>query len=86
MPGSESFPDNFHRCKKNGTILLFPLHKTEIMQSNQSTATANNLTEETWTMRDMIQKFGLTQAEILEAVKEVGTNKARLEAYLSERQ
>lgn len=56
------------------------------MQANQQTATANNLTEETWTMRDMIQKFGLTQTEILEAVKEVGTNKARLEAYLSARQ
>lgn len=59
------------------------------MKSNDATPppayTAATTTDDTWNMRDMIVKFGVTQAEVLEAVKEVGKNKARVEEYLAAR-
>jgi hypothetical protein len=56
------------------------------MKSNQPAAANTPLTDDTWNMRDMISKFGLTQTEILEAVKVVGPSKAKVEEYLASRQ
>lgn len=61
------------------------------MKSNSATPppayTAPTATsDDSWNMRDMIIRFGVTQAEVLEAVKEVGKNKARVEEYLAARQ
>lgn len=42
--------------------------------------------DETFNMREMIRKFGLTQTEVLAAVREVGTSRDKVEAYLSAQQ
>ncbi|BAV04228.1 Protein of unknown function [Filimonas lacunae] len=48
-----------------------------------NTETTSNTTDDNWNMREMIIKFGVTQAAVLEAVKEVGKNRTRIEQYLS---
>jgi hypothetical protein len=41
-----------------------------------------NMQDENWEMRYMINKFGVTQPDVLEAIKEVGKNKQKVEDYL----
>jgi hypothetical protein len=60
------------------------------MKSNSTTpapvytaAIAGN--DDSWNMRDMIVRFGVTQADVLAAVREVGKNKEKVEAYLAAR-
>lgn len=57
------------------------------MKSNSTTTTpvytAVNASDDSWNMREMIIRFGVTQADILAAVREVGKNKEKVEAYLA---
>ena len=55
------------------------------MNSSTLTPASTTRTDNNFNMRDMILKFGLTQTEILEAVKAVGADKAKVEAYLATR-
>ncbi|GGH78728.1 hypothetical protein HNQ91_005274 [Filimonas zeae] len=59
------------------------------MKSNSTTTapvyTAINTSDDSWNMREMIIRFGVTQADILAAVREVGKNKEKVEAYLAGR-
>lgn len=60
------------------------------MKNNHTTAqpeftTVTTTADDSWNMRDMIVKFGVTQTEILEAVREVGKNKTKVEEYLAAR-
>lgn len=48
-----------------------------------NTETTSNVNDEAWNVRDMIIKFGVTQTEVLEAVKEVGKSRLRVEQYLA---
>lgn len=66
-------------------ILLQGCEKKQTMSTAQ-TSTVTTHSDDTLNMRDMIQKFGLTQTEVLEAIKAVGSNKAKVEEYLSARQ
>lgn len=60
------------------------------MKSNTTTTapvytTVSASSDDSWNMREMIIRFGVTQADILAAVKEVGKSKEKVEAYLAGR-
>jgi len=57
------------------------------MKNNHTTPqpefTTATTADDSWNMRDMIIKFGVTQTEILQAVKEVGKSRMKVEEYLT---
>jgi len=55
-----------------------PDNKTNKGSSDRNKVAGN----ESWEISYMIKKLGVTQPEILKAIKEVGNNRQRVEAYL----